>query len=184
MPRASGRLVTTLVSALALIPIPGAAQHRPDFSGDWVLAEALATGPGRDASAPGTTTARPTTSTTISGAPFNCGIACTIVHKGQALTILNANLPDYPGKDKSRPTPSVTLHLDGRQLEVVDSFSPSRRMPVTAQWQGDRVRIESRSGRLAMKQVLSLEQSRLVVASTAELDGQLLGQTTFTYRRK
>ncbi len=35
-----------------------------------------------------------------------------------------------------------------------------------------------------MKQVLSLEQSRLVVASTAELDGQLLGQTTFTYRRK
>jgi hypothetical protein len=76
----------------------------------------------------------PTTSTTISGAPVNCGTACTITQKGDTLTIADAQLADYPGKDTSQPTPAVALHLNGQQLEVVDSFSPARQIPVRARW--------------------------------------------------
>lgn len=181
------RIVIALATVFALGPISGAAQRRPDFSGTWVLVEALAGGPGRRTpDGPASEGPRRTSSTTVSGAPFNCGRGCTISQKGQTLTIEHAQLADYPGKDKTRPTPAVTLYLDGRQVKVVDSFGPSRQLPVTARWDGNKVRIESRTpeSAIAQTQLLSLEKGQLVVASSRTINGESRGETTFKYRKK
>jgi hypothetical protein len=185
MSRFPPAIAISFLSAARVFPMPGEAQRRPNLSGHWTLVEALASGPGRD-STDRAATARPTMSTTISGAPFNCGRECTITHRGQTLTIANAQLAEYPGKDKSQPTPAVTLHLDGRQTEVVDSFSPSRQLPVVARWEGNAVRIESRTQESSVVwiQVLRLEGAQLVVVSSTTINGEARAQTTFTYRRK
>jgi hypothetical protein len=180
----SWRLLQTIVGVLVVLPMSGEAQRRPDLSGQWELVEALASGRGRDGAA--SEGPRRTTSTTISGAPFNCGRGCTISHEGQTLTIDNAQLADYPGKDKSQPTPSVTLHLDGRHARVVDSFSPPRELPVTARWDGSKVRIDSAENGLpiARTQWLALEEGQLIVVSSTSANGEILGETTFRYRKK
>jgi hypothetical protein len=180
----SGRLRQTVVGVLVVLPMSGEAQRRPDFSGQWELVEALVSGPGRDGAA--SDGPRRTTSTTIGGAVFNCGRACTITQKGQTLTIGNAQLADYPGKDKSQPTPSVRLHLDGRHARVVDSFSPSRQLPVTARWDGSTVRIESAEAEsaLARTQSLTLQDGQLIVVSSTTVNGEVRGETTFRYRKK
>jgi len=174
-----GSLSVEAQSASARAAAP---QRRPDFSGQWVLVEALVTGATRgseESSAP-----RHTSSNTISGAAFNCGRECTIAQKGLALTIQNAELADYPGKDKSRPTPPVTLQMDGVQRTVVDSFSPSRQLPVTATWQGNKLQITSGTGSLVQTQSLSLEAKQLVVVNVAQVNGDRGSEVTFKYQQK
>ena len=189
MTRCSTAIAIGVVSAAAVVSTTAEAQRRPDFTGEWVLVEALAAGPGRVSSGSGSgapAEARPTTSTTISGAPFNCGRGCTIAHKGEALTIARAELADDPGRDTSKPTPTVTLPLNGRTADVIDTFSPSRQLPVQARWERDALRLESQTpGRAVIQiQVLSLERGQLRVVSSSAINGETLGQTTFTYRRK
>jgi hypothetical protein len=178
--------LATVVCASVLVPSSGEAQRRPDLSGTWVLVEALATGPGRD-TPEGSASAAPRriTATTGFGA-FRCGRECTIIHKGQTFTIKDAELPDYTGKDKSQPTPAVTLRLDGRPREVQDSFAPSRQLPVTAHWDGNKVRIESRTADsvIASTQWLSLDDGQLVVVIATTLNGVARGEATFKYRKK
>jgi len=181
------RIVCATAGVLALLTVQGEAQRRPDLSGQWELVEALVTGPGRD----GTVSEKPrrTTSTTISGAPFNCGRGCTITQKGQTLTIENAQLAGDPGKDTGQTPPAVTLHLDGRQTKVVDSFNwqAPRELPVTARWDANKVRIESVDhgalATLTWTQLLSLENSQLVVVTTSARDGESRWGTTFRYRK-
>ena len=176
-----------MVVGLVLLPISGLAQRQPNLSGHWELVEALATGPGRDGTA--SDKPRPTTSTTISGAPFNCGRGCTIVQKGQTLTIDNAQLAGGP-KEKGQTPPAVTLHLDGRQAKVVDSFNwqAARELPVTARWDGSTVRIESVDhgtfATLTWTQLLSLEDGHLVVLTTSTRNGESRWGTTFRYRKR
>jgi hypothetical protein len=176
-----------LVGAWLIVPAPNEAQREPDLSGTWVLVEALAGGPARDAA--GKTASegpRRTSSTTVSGAPFNCGRGCTITHRGQTLIIEQAQLADYPGKDKSRPTPTVTLRLDGLEAEVVNSFSPGAQLPASARWDGDKVRIESRrpDSAVAATQLLSLEGGQLVVVTSVTFGGENRVETTFRYDRR
>jgi hypothetical protein len=159
-----------------------ARQRRPDFSGQWVLVEALVTGSTRGSEE--TSGPRHTSSNTISGAAFNCGRECTIAQKGLTLTIQNAELADYPGKDRSRPTPAVTLQMDGDQRSVVDSFSPSRQLPVTAKWEGNELEITSGRGSLVQTQSLSLEGKQLVVVNVAQVNGDRGSEVTFKYQRK
>ena len=181
-------MVCATAGILALLTVKPEAQRRPDLSGQWELVEALVTGATRDGVA--SDQPRRTTSTTISGAPFNCGRGCTIVQKGQTLTIENAQLAGDPGKDKGQGPPSVTLHLDGRQTKVVDSFNwqAPRELPVTARWDGNKVRVESVDhgafATLTWTQLLSLEDEHLVVVTTANRDGESGWGTTFRYRRK
>jgi len=177
-------VLVSLVVVSVLLPRPEASQRQPDFSGHWVLAEALVSGATRGSS--GTRAASggvPTTTNTISGAPFNCGRACTITHKGQALTIDHAQLADYVGRDKSRPTPAVTLRLDGREITVVNSFNPHLQIPVTATWHGDRLQIDSRRDPVARTQSLSLEGEHLVVVSVTHLNGERRSELTFRYKK-
>jgi hypothetical protein len=175
-----------MVVGLVLLPISGLAQRQPNLSGHWELVEALATGPGRDGTV--SEKPRPTTSTTISGAPFNCGRGCTITQKGQTLTIENAQLADIPGRDKTHP-PSMTFPVNGRQTKVVDSYNwdPPRELPVTARWDGNKVRIETvdhgAMATLTWTQLLSLENGQLVVVTTSTRDGESRWGTTFRYRR-
>jgi hypothetical protein len=182
------RIVCATAVALALMPTQAEAQRRPDLTGQWELVEALATGPGRDGTV--SEKPRPTTSTTISGAPFNCGRGCTIVQKGQTLTIANAELADIPGRDKTRPTPLMAFHVNGQQMKVVDSYNwdPPRELPVTARWDGSKVRIESVDhgtfATLRWTQLLSLEDGHLVVVTTSSRDGESRWGTTFRYRKK
>jgi hypothetical protein len=186
MCRFSRPALATVVCASVLVPSSGEAQRRPDLSGTWVLVEVLATGPGRDAPE-GSASAAPRriTATTGFGA-FRCGRECTIIHKGQTFTIKDAELPDYPGKDKSKPTPAVALRLDGRPREVVDSFAPSRQLPVIARWDGNKVRIESRTADsvIASTQWLSFDDGLLVVVVSTTLNNVARGETTFRYRKK
>jgi hypothetical protein len=183
-----GSMVCATVCIMALVTVQGEAQRRPDLAGQWELVEALVTGATRDGAA--SDQPRRTTSTTISGAPFNCGRGCTITQKGQTLTIDNAQLADIPGRDKTRPTPAMTFHVNGEQMTVVDSYNwdPPREMPVTARWEGSRVRIESVDrGTLATQtwtQLLSLEDSHLVVVTTSSRDGESRWGTRFRYRKQ
>ncbi len=124
---------------------------------------------------------RRTSSTTVSGAAFNCGTGCTLIQKGQTLTIENAQLADYPGKDKSKPTPPVTLHLDGRKAEVIDSFSPERQISVSARWEGNKLSITSSEPGIGFPQTLSIEDGQLVVVTESARHGS---QTIFKYKKK
>ena len=114
---------------------------------------------------------------TASGAAFNCGRGCTIVHKGQTLRIDGAFLGS-----NDKLAPPVILRLDSRQGAVIDSFNPGREIPVTAQWVGDAPKITSPSNRITRTQLLSLEASQLVVVTSANVEGD--EPVTFRYKRK
>jgi len=188
MPRVRRRMIGMVLGGLVLLQAAGLAQRQPNFSGEWELVEALVTGATRDGAA--SDQPRRTTSTTISGAPFNCGRGCTITQKGQTLTIDNAQLADIPGRNKTQPTPSMTFHINGRQMMVVDSFNwdPPLEMPVTARRDGGRIRIDTAQqgagATLLWTQLLSLEEGQLVVVTTSTRDGESRWGTTFRYRKR
>ena len=172
----SRRLPYTIVSVLAVLPLSGEAQRRPDFSGHWVLVEALVSGRGRDGAA--SEGPRRTTSTTISGAAFNCGRGCTITQKGGTLTIAGAQLA---GSDPSSPVPSVTLRLSGGASNVPDSFNPPRELSVITKWQGHGLEIQTGPPDPALKQMLTIEKNELhVVTTNLRHDSQ----TSFRYARR
>ena len=106
-------MVTVGLSGFVLLSTSGLAQSKSDFSGQWELTEALVTGASRD----GTTSDKPrrTTSTTISGAPVNCGRGCTISQKGQTLTIDHALLG---GDAKDKPPPPGAKHRERRDCDL------------------------------------------------------------------
>lgn len=171
-------LLISILGSIALSPAPGPAQDQPNLSGDWVLVAATTSGPTR---APGSVETRqpgqerPIGSYTVSGAPFNCGRACTIVHKVETLIIDEALL----GSDAT-PAPVVVLHLDGRSASVVDSFNSRLQIPMTAGWNGNEVEIATADGR--HRQVIFLDAAQLVVVTTTRIgDAQ---PVTFRYRRR
>jgi len=172
-------ILARIAAVMALVPLLAAAQRPPDLSGDWVLVSATSAGGGGRGAA-GETEARGDhriTSYTVSGAAFNCGRGCTIVHKGQTLRIDGAFLGS-----NDKPAPPVILRLDGRQGAVIDSFNPGREIPATAQWVGDRLKITSPSNRITRTQLVSLEASQLVVVTSANVEGD--EPVTFRYKRR
>jgi hypothetical protein len=123
-------ILASVAAVTALVPLLAAAQRPPDLSGDWVLVSATSSGGGGRGAAGETETRgdHRVTSNTASGAAFNCGRGCRIVHKGQTLRIDDA----YLGSN-DKPAPPVILRLDGRQGAVIDSFNPGREIQATAQ---------------------------------------------------
>jgi len=173
-------ILAGLMAASVLVPQSGAAQRRPDLSGNWVLVKATSAGGGRAKEKSGTPKASDevyTTTTVVSGAAFNCGSECTILQKGQTLTVDKAHLASTP-----TPAPAVTLHLDGRQMSVVDSFSPSREIPVMAKWNGDKLEITTSTGSHAYTQLISLEGTQLVVVTSSNFGADQ--PVTFRYKKK
>jgi len=172
-------IVASLVAVAVLVPLSGAAQRPPDLSGHWVLVTAT-TAVARTTGRPGTPQASGevhTTSNTASGAAFNCGSECTIVQKGQMLTVDKAHLDSSP-----TPAPAVTLRLDDHQLSVVDSFSPKRKIPVTAKWNGDKLEITSSTGSHTITQLVSIEATQLVVVTSVDIG--TVSPVTFKYTKK
>jgi hypothetical protein len=174
----------TVIAVVVLVPIVGRAQRKPDFTGRWVLVDSTATGSTRTAG--GARAGVRSSSHTISGAAFNCGRGCTLTLKGQTLTVANAELADYPGKDKTQPTPSLTLQVDGRQAEVVDTFSPGSTIFVVTKWEGNRLRIDGNrsSSSIRRTQLLAIEDGHLVVENIVRIDGEDRPELTLRYRRK
>jgi hypothetical protein len=172
---AEARRFLYVLAVMMLLPALGEAQQRPDFSGEWELVEALVTGGGRD----GTVSEEPrrTTSTTISGAAFNCGRGCTLTQKGHALTVARAQLA---ASHPSSPPPNVTLELDGKERKVVDSFNTSSELSVIARWQSGGLEVETRS-RVPWKQTLRIEKNELLVVST---NPRFATEMTLRYRKK
>ena len=174
-------IAASLTVAAFLMPLSGTAQNRPDFSGNWVLVKATTMG-GRTTGKSGTAKASgeiPTTSTTISGAAFNCGTECMIVQKGQTLTVDGAHLAL-----NSKPAPAITLPLDGHQASVVNSFSPDspRKIPVTAKWNSDKLEIASSTGSHTITQLISIEATQLVVVTSINIETE--GPLTLKYMKK
>lgn len=169
------RPLYALVGVVLLLPASGQTQRRPDFSGEWELVEALTSGVGREGAA--SEGPRRTTSTTISGAAFNCGRGCSLTQKGQTLTIARAQLA---ASDPSIPVPIVTFHLDGKQTTVIDSFNPPGELAVVARWQSGGLEVETRS-RVPWKQTLRLEKNELLVVSTNPRFGT---EMSLRYRKK
>jgi hypothetical protein len=162
----------TLSVVLIFLPLIASAQSRPDFSGNWVLVSATATGTrGGDS-----TDERPITSNTASGAAFNCGRECTLEHKEQAVMIDKALLGSNPD-----PAPAVTLQLNGREASVLDSFNPPRKIPVTAQWNGNKLEIASKGLVRTITQLVSIEGSELVVVISS---GSEQPRVTLKYKKK
>jgi hypothetical protein len=153
-------LASIVLAVVVLVVNPGEQTRRPDFSGKWVLLEALMTGPGRDGAAGADAAPRRTSSITLSGAALNCGRGCTITLKGQSLTVSDALLAGF---ETTGPAPSVTIRLDAREQKVIDTFSPSRELMVTASWQGDSLQIKAGPDATAMTQLVSIEKNQLVV---------------------
>jgi hypothetical protein len=177
------RTFASLFAAFVLLHVAADGQRKPDFSGDWVLVESLVTGSARTSSGGGGVR---TSVNTVSGAAFNCGRECTLTQMGQTLTISKAELADYPGKDKTRPTPALTLRLDGREAEIVDTFSPESRLAATAKWDGNTVQIDSgrASSSIRRTQVLSILDAHLVVENVVSLNGERRPELRLKYRRK
>lgn len=180
MPKMFREIAASLVAVAVFVPLSGAAQRRPDLSGHWVLV--TATSPAdRTTGRSGTPQASGevhTTSNTVSGAAFNCGSECTIVQKGQMLTVdEGAHLASRP-----TPAPAVTLHLDGRQMSVVDSFNPRREIAVTAKWNGDKLEITSSTGLHTITQLVSIEATQLVVVTSVNIEADQ--PVTFKYKKK
>jgi hypothetical protein len=168
-----------LAGMLMLLPAIGSAQNRPNFSGDWILVSATTTalrGAGEVTSA-GEKTERPTRSNTASGAAFNCGRECSIVHKGATLTIDKAFLAS-----NTAPAEPITLHVDGHLTTVADSCTPEREIPVSSKWNGDKLEVTSSTGTRTVTQMLSLDAAQLVVVTSIE--GDLIPPVTFRYRKK
>ena len=179
----SRRTIVALAISTSLAAPLSAQTRRPDFSGKWVWVESRVSGGGRSGEAPADGTR--SSVHTSSGAAFNCGRECTIAQKGATLTIDNAQLADYKGKDPSERTPPVTFRIDGREAEVVDSFNPSARLTASAKWDGNKVQIASRSGAssISRTQLLSLEDGNLVVVHIATVSGEPV-RVTMKYRKK
>jgi hypothetical protein len=175
----SPRMRTSLAGVLILIPLTGVAQNRQNFSGEWVLVSATTTAPtrGGETQAAGDRTERPTRSNTASGAAFNCGRECSIVHKGSILTIDKAFL----AANTTTAAP-VTLRVDGNQTTVNDSFAPGREIPTRAAWNGDKLEITSSTGTRTITQRLSIEAAQLVVVTS--LDTDAIPPVTFRYKKK
>lgn len=174
----SGMLRLRLVGMLVIVPLTSAAQRTPTFSGDWVLVSATTSGAGGrgEAGSSKASGERPVMTNTASGAAFNCGRECTIVHKGQTLTIDKALLAS-----NTTVAPAVTLQLDGRQTPVIDSFNPGGKIPATATWNGEKLQITS-AGPSGLTQLLSMEAAQLVVVTSVAREGS--SPVTFRYRRK
>ena len=174
-------ILAGLAAVAVLVPVSGTAQRRPDLSGHWVLVTATTTG-GRTKEKSGKPKASgevPATSTTVSGAAFNCGSECTIFQKGPTLTVDQAHLGSNP-----KPAPAVTLPLDGSQTSVIDSFNPDspRKIPVTAKWNGSKLEITSATGSHAYTQLISLEGTQLVVVTSSDFEAAQ--PVTFKYKKK
>lgn len=176
-------LLAALISASLVVPLMAQTRRPPDFSGNWVWVESRVSGAGRS----GETPADGTRSSvhTSSGAAFNCGRECTIMQKGTTLTIDNAQLADYKGKDPAERTPPVTFQIDGREAEVVDSFNPPRKLTAATKWDGNKLQITSgsRSSSFLWTQILSLEEGHLMVVHTATPNGEPV-RITMKYRKK
>ena len=175
-------ILVCVVAVSVLVPKSGVAQRRPDLSGNWVLAKATSAGGGRTKEKSGSPKASgevPTTSTTVSGAAFNCGSECTIIQKGQTLTVDKGYLASMP-----TPAPAVTLQLDGHQASVIDSFNPNPRrpIPVTAKWNSDKLEIISSTGAHTITQLVSIEGAQLVVVTSSNFEGAQ--PVTFRYKKK
>ena len=182
MSKAMRTIVTNIVSLLVMT-VAGAARRAPNFSGAWVLVTTTTTSTrssGQVGRPPGSGDSRPM-SNTVSGAAFNCGRECAIVHEGQSLTIDKALL----GSDVT-PAPAVTLRLDGRQMSVVDSFNPGRQVAVASTWKGDKLEITSGAGSRRTTQLLSVEAAELVVVVTSvnTASAQSAPPVTLRYRTK
>ena len=176
-------LLAALVSASLVMPLAAPTPRTPNFSGTWVWVESRLSGAGRSGETPAGGSRSPVH--TSSGAAFNCGRECTLAHKGATLTIDDAQLADYKGKDPAERTPPVTFRIDGREAEVVDSFNPSRKLSATAKWDGNKLQIASRSGAssISRTQLLSLEDGNLVVVHIATASGEPV-KVTMKYRKK
>ena len=177
------RTLSTILSSLGILFVlvsgHGSAQSQPDLSGDWVLTRATVSG-GRSTGEPVASQPvkeTPTSNNTFSGAAFNCGRQCTIVHKGQTLTVENALLAS-----NTKAAPPVTLRLDGRARSVLDSFSPGREIPVTAKWNRDKLEIISSSGPVSVSESIRIDGGQLVVVILA--DRQPAQPVTLRYSKK
>jgi hypothetical protein len=169
--------LATFLGALASVLLLGAAQRPPDLSGDWALVSATTSGGRGGRPGPGETGERRVSTNTVSGAPFNCGRACKIVHKGQTLIIESAYLASSP-----TPASDVTLQLDSREALVVDSFNPTRQLPAKAEWSGDDLKITSSVDKVTIAQIVSLKANQLVVVTSFNTDGA--APLTLRYKRK
>lgn len=140
-------------------------QQRPDFSGRWTLVESLTNSARGGSDASGGLVK--TTVDTIGGAAFNCGSECVLTLKGTALTVDQAQLADYKDKDKSKPTPPITFSLDGQDISLVDTFSPSRTVLAAARWVNDAIEIATGGDAyISRSQRLTIEGKHLTVTTT------------------
>lgn len=149
------RAIATLVGVLAS-PAAVLVAQQPNLSGEWIFASASS-----DSSRGGTKSGTPTKSHATSGAAFNCGRECRIVHKGSTLTIDNAQIDSSDGA----PKPAVTLQLDGRSQTVVDVFGNT--IETVNRWEDGKLLITSTAYGWPLTQTVSLEQNQLVVVTTS-----------------
>lgn len=177
------RTVATILAGAIMVSIQlsvtAARQRHPALSGHWVMAAAAGTdvrgiAPGR-AGAP--SAEHRTRSNTVSGAVFNCGRECTIVQRGDTLTISDALL-----SSATKPASTVVLQMDGQAHAANDSFNPGRRIVATATWRGNRLEITSPTGSHAFTQTLSIEAGQLVVVTSIDIAPD--DTTTFRYVKK
>ena len=116
----------------------------------------------------------------ISGAPVNCGRACTIVQGAASLTVLRtASAQDAAPPDDG----TVVLNLEGGDSTIAQATDPLVEYKAVAAWDGDRLTVtRSITDSLRVSQTLSLDLDRLSVVSTFNVPNS--GPVTLTYMRR
>jgi len=146
---------------------------QPDFSGDWVLVGSTFTGRGR-----GGGDGRPVS--IISGAPVNCGPACTIVQNTGSLTILRTSTP----QDAASPDDgTVVLNLEGGESTIAQSVTPRVEYKAAAAWDGSTLVVtRSITELLHVTQTLSIAADTLQVINRFSVTDS--APVTLTYARR
>jgi len=130
----------------------------PDFSGNWTHASSTYAGRGRGGT--GTLGVEREVRVTIhSGAPVNCGTACTIVQDASTLTLSRTDQPGTTPPDNG----PVVLNLDGSESTITQVEGST--FPATAKWEGEKLVVTRGGPYSGVTQVLSMVNGQLTVVT-------------------
>jgi hypothetical protein len=140
-----------------------AQRGRPDFSGNWILADfRSATDPAPDK--PGLTGQ----SGVVGGAVVNCGQVCTITQTPETLTVSRP-----VQKEGAKPPQDGVVYMDGRP-------KPAN---TTAIWEGEKLVLKRTiAPPLAVTQTFAREGDKLIMV--VAIGANKVGPFTLTYTKK
>ncbi len=164
-PRSPNSVAAPRAESPKVVPSEPPQVAATDFSGHWRLVSSTTSGPGRGGSGGEGATAgtgeRKVTAIWSSGAPVNCGPACTISQNAETLTISRLGTPDAVTRYDNGV---VVLNLNGSDSKVFQESGSH--YVVHAKWNGRNLVVTYDFAYYTITQVLSVEDGKLKVVTS------------------